>query len=32
MGTITGPAIPFGELKINELSNFSVGGRLTFAF
>ena len=32
LGTITGPAIPFGELKINDLNNFSVGARLTLAF
>ena len=32
LGTVTGPAIPFGELKISELNNFAVGARLTFAF
>ena len=32
MGKITGTSVPFGELKIAEINNFSVGARLTFAF
>ena len=32
LGTITGTSVPFGELKIGELNNFSVGARLTIAF
>ena len=32
MGKITGTTVPFGELKIAEINNFSIGARLTFAF
>ncbi|MAC18689.1 MAG: hypothetical protein CMJ23_03250 [Phycisphaerae bacterium] len=32
MGKITGTSVPFGELKIGELNNFSVGARMTVSF
>lgn len=32
LGKITGTNVPFGELKIAELNNFSVGARLTVSF
>ena len=32
MGKITGTTVPFGELKIGDINNFAVGGRLTLSF
>ena len=32
MGKITGTSVPFGELKIGDINNFSVGARMTVSF